>query len=98
MASGIVFVDELDSEDRVIGVHRARFFQAGRTKASAQFTKNRTTRKWRENIPSISALAECLGDYSKGEVDGQWRQLRVVHLSRYSQNGKLEVVWAERIR
>lgn len=36
----------------------------------------------RESIPSISALAECLGDYSKGEVNGQGRQLRVVHLSK----------------
>ena len=67
MASGVVFVDELDGENRIIGVERTGFLETSETDVLAESTKHCKTRSTeRARIPSISALTERLGDDAEG--------------------------------
>jgi hypothetical protein len=79
MAGGVIFVDELDGKDRVVSVQRAGFFETNGDKMSAKRhgMSSSTRNTW--NKPRISTLPKCLGDYPERQVNGQWRQLRMVH-------------------
>jgi hypothetical protein len=79
MAGGVIFVDELDGEDRVVGIQRACFLETNGDGMSAKDHRTSSSTKNLWNTPRISTLSKSLGDYPERQVNGQWRQLRMVH-------------------
>ena len=68
-----IFVDELNGEERIWGMEWCCFLNArDRTLVQAKMEENT-----KPNQPSVGTLADGFRDYSEGQLDREWGQLRV---------------------